>query len=510
MEPTDPTNEEQTTPPSNRPFLRRRPKDFLAHTWLGRFDQRFSLISSIFFKLGIWIFVILMGFLLIAEIRTDRTMIEAFQVPQNMESDGYNGVVMANLLMDEIKNIKREGTTIRETKDVASSMEINQLDLQIVGLGFSLRTVARYFKKNLGIPERTVSGEFIQDANQLSLNLRITGLYTEPYEESLDQGVEVATQKLLKKAAKDVMYYLEPYQLAVALSNWETRDECVDVIQYLIRTKPEEAKWAYNLWGNLLEISFRDREAAVEKYETAIKIDPNFRLPHSNFGGMLYRMDSLDRAEYHARRALEIERSYSYGNKLLGDIRFKQGFEEEAIALYEKAGKDLANKSTLHSNIAELYMESGQKEKAIASFEEAIKEDPFNSDALDELIELYRLTRQIHKAHNMADHYLKYFPEYAAGHFHHSVNYLVRMMPDSAQYHQDISKQYNQQEHFWWAIQSGIYALNDEIDLAVAHMDTALTRGFQIRYFGENPILLQISKEPKFKTLFAKHGVNFN
>ncbi|MEO1438581.1 MAG: tetratricopeptide repeat protein, partial [Bacteroidota bacterium] len=431
MEETNLSNEQQSNISDDQEpifqTIRVRKKDALSHTWLGRFDQRFSLISSVFFKLGIWLFVIIMAFLLIVEIRTDRTMIEAFQVPQNMEENGYTGVVMANLLMDEIKSIKRDGNTIRETKDVASYMEVSQMDLQIVGLGFSLRTFAHYLKKSLGIQERIVSGELIKYQDKLKLNLRISGYYTEPFEATVDEGVEKATETLLKKAAKEVMYYLEPYQLAVALSNWETRDECVNVIKYLLRSKPEEAKWAYNLWGNLLDQDFRDREAAVEKYEAAIEIDPNFRLPHSNFAGLLYRMDSLDRAEYHAKRALELERSYTYGHKLLGDIRFKKGFEEEAIALYEKAAKDLGNKTNLYENMGFLYMEKGENQKAINAFEQAIEEDPFNSNAIDEVIELYRLTRQMHKAHDKADHYLKYFPEYAAGHFHHSVNYLVRM-----------------------------------------------------------------------------------
>ncbi|MEO1436579.1 MAG: hypothetical protein AAFV80_13660, partial [Bacteroidota bacterium] len=80
---------------------------------------------------------------------------------------------------------------------------------------------------------------------------------------------------------------------------------------------------------------------------------------------------------------------------------------------------------------------------------------------------------------------------------------------DSAQYHQDISEQYNQQEHFWWAIQSGIYAVQGDMDKSVAHMDTALVRGFEIRYFGENPILKKLGKDDRFKALFAKHKVSF-
>ncbi len=137
------------------------------------------------------------------------------------------------------------------------------------------------------------------------------------------------------------------------------------------------------LWGPIVNEGVRllqngDVEAAQQKLELAVEINPQGKEAHLALGAVYQGKNELDRAVEQYRKALEIDPSYK-----LAFLRLGQTFQLQAEATASSGDVDKANEHA---------------EEAIEVYEQYLGANPGDPDALVQLAGLYATLGQLDKA----------------------------------------------------------------------------------------------------------------
>ncbi len=115
---------------------------------------------------------------------------------------------------------------------------------------------------------------------------------------------------------------------------------------------------------------------AIECYERAIAIEPNYAAAHSNLGVVKQHSGLLAEAIAHYRQALEIDPNLAETASNLGSALADSGQTTEAIAQYERALALNPNCAEALVNLGLLREEQGDIVEAIRLYEQAIQVNP--------------------------------------------------------------------------------------------------------------------------------------
>ena len=143
----------------------------------------------------------------------------------------------------------------------------------------------------------------------------------------------------------------------------------------------ERASAAYNEGLTLAEqASYID---AVEKFQEAIAIDPDFADAMYNLGVTLYMVKSYDKAKEHLEDAVELRPRNAKYRFALGNALFHlEDFGRAASTFEAVMEMDPSNTKALYS-LAVCYEKLGEKEKAIASWRRYLELDATSAWAIE-------------------------------------------------------------------------------------------------------------------------------
>lgn len=243
----------------------------------GWFLPSLEYVVELVLKLGT-LFLVSLFLLFIFRIFQDQGYIlESFSVPQELEESGYTGQVIALRIQDELVELKG---VINSVKDDSLELKSNNtdIDLSVLGLGLSLKSIAFQIREAMGKKNKTIRGEVTQLGDRLEIQIRMTGYPKIIKKIALkDLKKEVALDQLIKKGAEGILYQTDPYRLAL-LCRYEKRyEEGINTLRHLLRTNEKDAQWALLGWGAILEDQGKIEEA-IEKYQKSVEVDPNFSL----------------------------------------------------------------------------------------------------------------------------------------------------------------------------------------------------------------------------------------
>ncbi|MEG4211747.1 tetratricopeptide repeat protein [Microcoleus sp. S13_B4] len=119
-----------------------------------------------------------------------------------------------------------------------------------------------------------------------------------------------------------------------------------------------------------------DFGGAIECYERAIAINPNYAAAHSNLGVVKQQTGQLTEAIAHYRQALAIDGNLAETASNLGSALAEAGKTEEAIAQYERALSLNPNCAEALINLGLLREEQGDVAEAVRCYEQAIQINP--------------------------------------------------------------------------------------------------------------------------------------
>ncbi|MEL7123806.1 MAG: tetratricopeptide repeat protein, partial [Bacteroidota bacterium] len=288
-------------------------------------------------RLGV--IVILIGVLLfiIKGLRNDRYTIEAFQVPKNIQEAGYNGSVIAQRVMDEVKNLEDFVSSSKEESDEIQWGSQPDLNIEVLGIGVTMNSIMYYIQSMFGKETKKITGELTDLDNEIALTLRQTGFPPETYIEIYEEGGKTkAIIKVIQEAAKSILRKSDPYRMAVYHYKKEDYFQTQEIIQDIIGQTPQEAAWGYLAWGNMLNQQDKPKEAA-KKFKQATEIDPKFRSAWTNWGWTLFGIQDYEGALNKFEKAVEIEPKSGHLHNAMGLTLKMMGKYEEADRSYAKA-----------------------------------------------------------------------------------------------------------------------------------------------------------------------------
>ncbi len=148
-----------------------------------------------------------------------------------------------------------------------------------------------------------------------------------------------------------------------------------EIICREILSKNSSLLIVHNLLGILLYNQGRDQEA-VQSFENAIDIRPDYVDTYSNIVNPLNRLGELERALKYSKRALEIDPSRPVSHNNHGNLLRVAGFSGDAFRSYTKAIELAPNFVDAYSNRGNVLGDLGSSEAAIRDYRKALKLDP--------------------------------------------------------------------------------------------------------------------------------------
>ena len=248
--------------------------------------NRADLFFQMSWRAGLLLLLLGVVVFVVKGLRNDAYTIKALQVPLSFTEAGISGAVLSRKLIDELHHIEDFAASVKEgpLNTIQSEVGKPDLNVEVMGIGLTLNSLTYHLGDLLGLKNRVIGGELSDIDRQLSFTLRMTDNVPKTFSQSYEEGGRTdALQYLLHEAAKQVIQNLDPYRISVYYYHKDDTEKCLEVIGEILKTRPEETKWAYLAWGNMLNRQGKVEEA-IEKFELASAHDPSFELARMNRG----------------------------------------------------------------------------------------------------------------------------------------------------------------------------------------------------------------------------------
>ncbi len=193
----------------------------------------------------------------------------------------------------------------------------------------------------------------------------------------------------------------------------------------------------YNAQG----MSYSDQkkyDAAIESYQKALQVNPNFREAYNNLGNSYREKGMYDDALAAYQRALEISPNYDLAHANLGVLYQTRGRYEEASSQFDIAIKLNPNRAYTHYSLCWTLKEMGKLAEAIEACKKALTVDPSYKGAYRNLGILYKETGKLEDAIVALKKALELDPNYLSAHEQLAGIYQRQGWPDEAKKHFSI------------------------------------------------------------------------
>jgi len=364
--------------------------------------------------------------LLYKEVSQPEVILEPIEVPEDIAELGYTGVVVAEQLADAAINIELETRELSSQslwhKDAMNMREVRTTvrsqDITLPGSPFTIRSIARFIRQELGLHSDYLRGEIVHENKLLTLTLRNLSDAKVPavrisnirVEQLLQEGGVAIMQLTTPSALAIHAYHKFINQFSDSAIQKANYNKAVRLFEYCLKyppasddplvlfiwgnahqdlNRPEEAieqyrkatdidpKYAdaYYTWGTALQYLNRPKEA-IEQYRKAIDIDPKHAQTFLSWG---YTLDYLKRPEEaikQYRKAIEIapKLAYAYNNLGIAFVDLKR--PDEAIEQYRKAIEIDSKLADAYNNWGNALIELKRPDEAIEQYRKAIEIDP--------------------------------------------------------------------------------------------------------------------------------------
>lgn len=138
--------------------------------------------------------------------------------------------------------------------------------------------------------------------------------------------------------------------------------------------------------------------AAVEQYNKALMIRPEFATAHFHLANVRVRQEKFREAIHHYMEAIRIKPDFAEAYNYLGYVLAKQGKINEAINHYQKALYIKPDYAPAHFNLGIIMMYKGNVEAAASCFSEVLRIRPDYHEVRKNLINLQAIIEKRNKA----------------------------------------------------------------------------------------------------------------
>ena len=224
---------------------------------------------------------------------------------------------------------------------------------------------------------RVESDAFGQISVRLQQNTSVQN--QEPRQEQIQELLDLYTHGQFEEVISRVEALISLFPEAIVLLNLhgasnaalKNYNAAIDSYQQALKIKPDYAEAYCNIGVALQEKG--DLIAALANYKQALKIKPDYVEAHNNMavalkdrGGMKAAIDCL-------RQAIKIKPDYAEGYNNLGNALWNKGDLDAALEHYKQAFKIKPDFAEAHYNMGNALRDNGDIEEAIDSYRKALK-----------------------------------------------------------------------------------------------------------------------------------------
>ncbi len=176
----------------------------------------------------------------------------------------------------------------------------------------------------------------------------------------------------------------------------ERFEEAVIHCQEALRINPNFKKVHFN-WGNAL-LGLGRFEEAVQHYQEAVRLKPDLAEAHFNWGNALRSLGRIEEAVKHYQQAVRIKPDFAEAHYNWAGAVQGMGRLEEAVQHYQAAVRLNPNDAETHYNCANTMQLLGRFDEAVGHYQEALRIKPTFANAHNNLGKAYENLARFDKA----------------------------------------------------------------------------------------------------------------
>jgi tetratricopeptide (TPR) repeat protein len=163
-------------------------------------------------------------------------------------------------------------------------------------------------------------------------------------------------------------------------------EKALELYEQAIKVKPEFPEAEFQRGNALVSLArFSEAEGAFRR---AIALKKNWSLPYSALGALLMRLERDVEAEMAFRQAIAIDPQDNVALRMLSEIRLRAGDPKEALEFARRASLDKEAPASARIVLAVAERANGNKSAAKASLDQVLAGEPGNLAALMERADL--------------------------------------------------------------------------------------------------------------------------
>ena len=191
-------------------------------------------------------------------------------------------------------------------------------------------------------------------------------------------------------------------------------DSAVENYEKAVYINPDYAKAHYNLGGAFQEIDQLDN--SVMSYENALALEPENAEAHNNLGNVLKELNKLDAAVDCYKKAISINPNYIEAHYSLGLTLQDLSQLEDSVKSYEKVLHIKPDFVGMHNNLGNVYRELGELDRAVKCYKKALTIKPDFVEVYYNLGITFQELGQLDFAINSYEEAIIIKPDYAEAH----------------------------------------------------------------------------------------------
>jgi len=518
---------------------------------IHRWDRRVQSVFQITWRVSLLVLILGLIYFLYKSTKDESYSIQAFHVPEKFEDSGYNGLVVAQKIMDELEEVNTFINSQKEREtDIHTDLQPD-LNVQVMGIGLTLNSFTYHLRKILGKKNRAISGELTDVDNKLKLTVRVSSNKPVTAEAIYVDGErETALIELFHEGAKDIMGKMDPYRMAVYHYKKEDYETSMQYIMRVLNERPKEKHWAYLAWSSWLNRQGRLDES-IEKLNQALDIEEDFLLALTNLGWRYFTKKDYDNALKIFERINKTDSSIGSAwngralcHRILGETEkanqfYAMAVEQDpqsiwwygnwadfrhrimkdttgAIQIFEKARKNHPESAELYLSIAGTYTYQNNMDSALIFVQRAYDIDPTNFMTLQQLMFAYYEQGEYLKSEKFSKKYIqtledKKYRELEERHYHlqRGYNHLAmnkyRLMDyDSALHYVNIAIDIIPIMGYPYSTLAETYAYMGEKEKFYDAVEKGIKRGFDFSEYAEEEPYNRYASEVRFQQLIKQ------
>lgn len=284
---------------------------------------------------------------------TSAVVFHDIEVPAAIEYQGYSPKVMAARLANEVRVIDQKARTVKEFREFV--LPDDESAVNALSDYFKFGEPIRAVQELVGLVEYTFTGDMVKRGSELQLSVR--GQAHDKHKPFYKVVAGKDPDQIIHDMAVEVVRFIDPYIVASYVYE-TTRDAnskdfsaaLREVRHCLITLDKNDLHWAYNLHGLILHQQGKHDEA-IERYNEALRLKPDFLLSVYNVGNSLLEKKQFDQAIAKYKDVLRLDAK--------NNIRTSHAYTQWGVALARQ----------------------GQIDAAVPLFQKAIAADPMYADA---------------------------------------------------------------------------------------------------------------------------------